>query len=89
MPGVYVELEKMPLTANGKVDRKGLPMPEWSVEVKEYVGPRTPVEEMMAGIWQEVLKVEKVGVNDNFFDMGGDSITSLQVVDSILIQWRV
>jgi non-ribosomal peptide synthase protein (TIGR01720 family) len=72
----------LPLTANGKVDRRALPAPEQSrTELgAEYVGPRNEVEEQLARIWSEVLKVERVGINDNFFELGGDSILSIQIV---------
>jgi amino acid adenylation domain-containing protein/non-ribosomal peptide synthase protein (TIGR01720 family) len=82
VPGAIVELEGMPLTANGKVDRGALPAPERVREDGEvgYVGPRTPGEEVLAGIWAEVLGLTRVGVHDNFFEIGGDSILSIQVV---------
>ncbi|WP_158693199.1 non-ribosomal peptide synthetase, partial [Streptomyces viridochromogenes] len=81
VPSVFVVLEALPLTPNGKVDRRALPVPEVSGAVRgERVAARTPVESVLAGIWAEVLGVESVGVEDNFFDLGGDSILSIQVV---------
>ncbi|MGW1198622.1 amino acid adenylation domain-containing protein [Streptomyces sp. NPDC002536] len=82
VPAVFVPLEKLPLTPSGKVDRRNLPEPEVQADQlgSEYVAPRTEVEEVLAGVWAEVLGVEKVGVHDNFFDLGGDSILSIQVV---------
>ncbi|QRO01039.1 amino acid adenylation domain-containing protein [Archangium violaceum] len=81
VPAAVVVMEELPLTPNGKVDRKALPEPERvRGEAREYVAPRTPEEEKLAGIWGTVLGVEKVGVHDNFFELGGDSILSLQVV---------
>jgi amino acid adenylation domain-containing protein/FkbM family methyltransferase len=82
IPTAFVLLESLPLTANGKVDRRALPAPEQSrTELgAEYVGPRNEVEEQLARIWSEVLKVERVGINDNFFELGGDSILSIQIV---------
>ncbi|HET6851075.1 MAG TPA: amino acid adenylation domain-containing protein, partial [Pyrinomonadaceae bacterium] len=82
IPTAFVLLEALPLTANGKVDRRALPAPEQSRTDlgAEYVGPRNEVEEQLARIWSEVLKVERVGINDNFFELGGDSILSIQIV---------
>ena len=74
VPAAYVELEKLPLTLNGKVDRKALPAPEWGGGEESYEVPQTPTEEILAGIWAQVLGVERVGRNDNFFALGGDSI---------------
>ncbi|HEX7242004.1 MAG TPA: amino acid adenylation domain-containing protein, partial [Longimicrobiaceae bacterium] len=79
VPGTYVVLERLPLTANGKVDRRALPAPERGPE-EEFVGPRTAAEELLAGIWAEVLRVERVGVEDNFFVLGGHSLLATQVV---------
>src|SRR5205807_7202260 len=84
VPTLFVLLEKLPLTGNGKVDRKGLPAPEGNAIGKaEYVGPRNEIERAMCGIWQEVLKRERVGVEDNFFSLGGDSILSIRVVSML------
>ncbi|QRO01038.1 non-ribosomal peptide synthase/polyketide synthase [Archangium violaceum] len=81
VPAAVVVMEELPLTPNGKVDRKALPEPERvRGEAREYVAPRTPEEEKLAGIWAGVLGVEKVGVHDNFFELGGDSILSLQII---------
>jgi acyl carrier protein len=62
------------------VDRKALPAPEQPSSGATYVAPRTPTEEIVAGIWAEVLKLERVGVNDNFFELGGHSLLATQVV---------
>ena len=82
VPGTYVWLEELPLTSNGKVDRRGLPEPEERSEEMErrYVGPGSEVEEVLCGIWAEVLGKERVGVEDGYYELGGDSILSLQVV---------
>ena len=75
IPALFVRLEALPLQSNGKVDRKALPEPEETgASEREYVAPRTPVEEVLARIWAEVLKVDRVGVDDNFFDLGGNSL---------------
>jgi amino acid adenylation domain-containing protein/non-ribosomal peptide synthase protein (TIGR01720 family) len=80
-PSAIVKLEALPLTANGKVDRKALPAPEAAGADREYVAPRTPAEETLAGIWSQVLGVERVGIHDNFFSaLGGDSILSIQII---------
>jgi len=78
IPAYFVELEELPLSPNGKVDRGALPPPERSRAglEKEYVGPRSRLEELLAEMWKEVLKLEAVGVHDNFFELGGDSIHS-------------
>ncbi|HEV8558082.1 MAG TPA: non-ribosomal peptide synthase/polyketide synthase [Actinophytocola sp.] len=81
VPAAFVTLPELPLTGNGKLDRRALPAPEGRPELDgAYVAPRTPVEQALAGIWAEALGVPRVGVQDNFFDLGGDSILSLQVV---------
>ncbi len=81
-PSAYVELEALPLTPNGKVDRKALPAPSRSRSEAQgdYVAPRSPKEELLATIWGEVLRVERVGVHDNFFMLGGDSILAIRVM---------
>jgi amino acid adenylation domain-containing protein len=81
VPQWIVKLDQLPLTANGKVDRKALPAPERADEtVAGYVAPRTPEEELLAGIWAEVLEVERVSVHDNFFERGGHSLLATQVM---------
>ncbi len=82
VPAVFVLLPSLPLTPNGKVDRGALSAPHPGRPELSGGGaaPRTPVEEKLAGIWMEVLRVERVSVDDNFFDLGGDSILSIQLV---------
>ncbi|HEV2705717.1 MAG TPA: amino acid adenylation domain-containing protein [Pyrinomonadaceae bacterium] len=80
IPAVFVLLSELPLMPNGKVDRRALPAPEEvSDEVEESVAPQTEVESIIAGIWREVLRREKVGVHENFFDLGGHSLLMVQV----------
>ncbi|MGH8297377.1 MAG: non-ribosomal peptide synthetase, partial [Steroidobacteraceae bacterium] len=75
VPSVFVVLEKLPLTPSGKLDRRSLPAPELSAYVSHgYEPPRGEVEEVLAGIWQELLHLERVGRNDNFFELGGHSL---------------
>ncbi|MEU3539964.1 non-ribosomal peptide synthetase [Streptomyces paromomycinus] len=80
IPAAFVVLDRLPLTPNGKIDRQALPDPAPAGGREEYVAPGTPVEKALADIWAEVLGVERVGVRDNFFALGGDSILSLQTV---------
>jgi amino acid adenylation domain-containing protein len=80
-PSAFVTLNSLPLTPNGKVDRRALPSPEGlrADLAAAYVAPRTELEQMIATVWQEVLRVEKVGIHDNFFDLGGHSLLVVQV----------
>ncbi|HVS00904.1 MAG TPA: amino acid adenylation domain-containing protein, partial [Thermoanaerobaculia bacterium] len=80
VPAAFVALEALPLTPNGKVDRKALPAPGLDRSESGYVAPRTEEEEMLAAVWSQVLGLDRVGVEDNFFALGGDSILSLRVV---------
>ncbi|WP_258038546.1 condensation domain-containing protein, partial [Streptomyces sp. FM008] len=79
VPSAFVLLDALPLTPNGKVDHRALPAPDRTAGTA-HTAPSTPAEETLAAIWAEVLGTERVGVHDNFFSLGGDSITSLQVV---------
>jgi hypothetical protein len=76
LPSAFVFLDALPLSANGKVDRRALPTQEGLLQKLEvsYVAPQTEIEQIIATVWQELLGVEKVGVNDNFFDLGGNSL---------------
>jgi len=82
MPSAFVLLASLPLTANGKVDRRALPAPEWSTST-EYVAPQTVVAELLAGIWADVLQVQQPGIYDNFFDLGGHSLLATQVMSRV------
>jgi amino acid adenylation domain-containing protein len=83
VPGRVVVLERMPLTANGKVDRKRLPEPEREAGNRWQEEEMTPVEEVVAGIWEEVLRREGVGRRENFFEMGGHSLLATQVISRV------
>src|SRR5258706_1529593 len=80
VPQAFVILEQLPLSANGKLDRKALPAPDAPRAGQDYVAPRNEIEATLAGIFAEVLRLERVGIDDNFFELGGDSILSIQVV---------
>ncbi|MCY7261992.1 non-ribosomal peptide synthetase [Pseudomonas protegens] len=80
VPTHLILLESMPLTANGKLDRRALPMPDPELNRQQYVAPSNDLEQTLAKVWGEVLNVQRVGLNDNFFELGGDSILSIQVV---------
>jgi amino acid adenylation domain-containing protein/non-ribosomal peptide synthase protein (TIGR01720 family) len=82
VPTAFVILEALPLTPNGKVDRRALPAPDITQLITEsnFVAPSNLVEKILAKIWAEVLGIEKVGVHNNFFELGGDSIISIQVI---------
>src|SRR5262249_31240248 len=80
-PSFFIILPEMPLTPNGKLDRRALPPPDESRPESEeaYVPPQTPEQEILAAVWMSVLGLERIGIRDNFFNSGGDSIRSLQV----------
>jgi len=80
VPAHLIVLDSMPLTANGKLDRRALPQPDPEANRRTYVAPRNEFEQTLAAIWCAVLNVQQVGLDDNFFELGGDSILSIQVV---------
>jgi amino acid adenylation domain-containing protein len=91
IPSAFVRLEKMPLTSNGKVDRKALPderglRPELEVA---YFAPRTSIEKKLTSIWAEVLHLHGIGIRDNFFDLGGDSLSASRVVSQIAKRFHI
>lgn len=83
VPGAYVQMEKLPLNHNGKIDQKKLPKPDGNIREQEYTGPRNPTEEALCRLWQEVMRVERVGIHDNFFTLGGHSLMAVQVISRI------
>jgi amino acid adenylation domain-containing protein len=83
VPSLFIALDEIPLTANGKVDRQRLPDPEMPVATLGYVAPRTPTEEVLAKVWSEVLTVSQVGVDDDFFELGGHSLLATQVATRV------
>jgi amino acid adenylation domain-containing protein len=80
VPEAFVRLDDFPLTRTGKVDRRALPLPDWSQSAQEYVAPRTFMEGQIAEAWQEVLGIAKIGVHDNFFEIGGHSLSATRIV---------
>ncbi|KWU48937.1 non-ribosomal peptide synthetase [Pseudomonas palleroniana] len=80
VPAHLIVLDSMPLTANGKLDRRALPQPDPEANRQQYVAPCSELEQTLAAIWCAVLNVQQVGLDDNFFELGGDSILSIQVV---------
>ncbi|EPL03311.1 non-ribosomal peptide synthetase [Pseudomonas sp. CF161] len=80
VPAHLLFIPQLPLTANGKLDRKALPQPDASQLQRAYVAPQSELEQRLAALWQSVLKLPQVGLNDNFFELGGDSIISIQLV---------
>src|SRR6185436_9679540 len=83
IPAAFVTLAALPLTPNGKVDRKALPAPQRQTSEETYLTPRTPVEEILAGIWTDLLGLERVGVADHFFDLGGHSLLATRVMSRL------
>jgi hypothetical protein len=85
VPAAFVFLDSLPLTPNGRLDRKAFPAPDQSrPELDDtFTPPHTPVEELPANIWAEVLKLDKVGIHDNFFQLGGHSLLATQVVPRV------
>jgi len=88
VPAAFVLLDAFPLSPNGKINRKALPPPEYKA-AQDYVAPRTPIEEVVAGIWAEVLRLPQIGVNDEFSALGGDSLLATQVTSRIRKACRV
>ncbi len=80
VPSAFVMLDAFPLTPSGKVDRQALPDFASTPHENGYIGPRTPIEDLLADVWAQSLGVEKIGIHDNFFELGGDSILAIQIV---------
>jgi nonribosomal peptide synthetase DhbF len=83
VPSALVALDTFPLTPNGKLDRNALPPPEGRPQGMTYVAPRTPIEEVLAGIWADVLHLHRVGVHDDFFELGGHSLLATRMLAQV------
>ncbi len=90
VPAAFVQLDALPLSPNGKVDRKRLPVPDYGVSTtaKSVDGIRTPTEEVITGIWAEVLKLQQIGTEDDFFELGGHSLLATQVISRVRQAFR-
>jgi acyl carrier protein len=87
IPAQFIYLSEFPLGTSGKVDRKRLPKVDVKAQVSakaEYVAPRNEIEELLVEIWSEILKIERIGVFDNFFEMGGHSLTAIRLVSRVI-----
>ncbi len=90
IPRNFIFLEKMPMTSSGKIDRRRLPEPGKIIDSRStYVAPANEIEEKVAAIWQEVLKVEKIGINDNFIELGGHSLLIMSIISKIHREFNV
>jgi acyl carrier protein len=88
IPGFYVQLETLPMTSSGKVDRKALPEIAGDDLIRnEYTAPGNATEEKLATIWQDILGIDKVGINDNFFELGGTSFQLIKLQKMIELLW--
>jgi len=84
IPAIWIELDSMPLTSNGKIDKKALPLPDLEERFKDqYVAPSNETEQKLVEIWQNLLKLERIGIKDNFFETGGHSILAIRAVSAI------
>ncbi|GIO01172.1 plipastatin synthase subunit C [Brevibacillus halotolerans] len=90
IPSFFIKVDKIPVTVNGKIDKKALPEPEKEVELQtEYVAPTNPTEEILVQIWQKVLGMERVGIGDNFFELGGHSIKAMMLASNIYKELKI
>ncbi|HEY9810873.1 MAG TPA: amino acid adenylation domain-containing protein [Halomicronema sp.] len=90
IPSAFVVLKALPLTANGKIDRQALPAPETAANLTDtFVAPRTSLEAILAGIWSQLLGLKKVGIYDNFFDLGGHSLLITQLLAKVRESFQI
>jgi amino acid adenylation domain-containing protein len=89
IPSSLMILDRLPLTSNGKIDRNALPKPGSNEKQKPYIAPQTPTEEALAGIWMELLRTPQISSDDNFFDLGGHSLSGTQVISRVREKFRV
>lgn len=88
VPAAFVVLDNLPLSSNGKVDRKALPAPDWSLYQSRYIAPRNNIEQQLCDIWQNTLGIDRVGIEDNFFDLGGHSLLAARLKNDIENQFE-
>lgn len=90
IPARLVWLERLPLTSNGKIDRRALPAPDHEQQrMTHATAPRTEMERILCGIWSDVLGVEQIGVDDNFFDLGGHSLAAIRVLAAVMARLKL
>jgi len=91
IPSAFVFLDELPLTPNGKLDRNALPMPDMNRQELDvdFIAPRSQVEKQLAEIWRDVLRINRIGIHDNFFDLGGQSLLAMQVITRVSEQLSV
>jgi hypothetical protein len=89
VPAVFCKLEELPRTATGKPDRKALPAPERAGAEGAFVAPRTPTEEALAALWQELLGLDRVGAEDHFFNLGGHSLLAVRLTARLRDRFKV
>ncbi|HVI46038.1 MAG TPA: non-ribosomal peptide synthase/polyketide synthase [Chitinophaga sp.] len=83
VPQILIPMDSLPLTSNGKLDRRALPDSGITTSAKAYIAPRNPAEQSLAALWQDLLQVQRVGVDDNFFELGGHSLLTMRMVSTI------
>ena len=92
IPSFFIEMDELPLTQNGKIDRQALPRPDASQRINidtVFVAPESPVEKQLGTIWSEVLNIDRIGIHDNFFEIGGDLIATIQVMMRVSQQYEI
>jgi amino acid adenylation domain-containing protein len=83
IPSIFLQLEKIPLTVNGKVNLKALPTPDFTRQCDKITSPRNPIEELLVNLWKQLLGIEKIGIHDNFFNLGGHSLLATQMMSRL------
>ncbi len=89
IPAFFLQLEKMPLTSNGKINVKALPLVDGQLQSREYIAPRDEVEEQLSAIWSEILNVERIGITDNFFELGGHSLKATSMISKVFKEMNI
>jgi amino acid adenylation domain-containing protein/FkbM family methyltransferase len=84
VPAIFQLIDELPLTANGKIDRKALPLPQWSIGTdEEYVAPTNELEQRLVALWEDLLRIDRIGVRDDFFRLGGHSLLATRLISAI------